>query len=406
MSIYSPPTQNVAIFDTELFKSSDNTITQGEADKRYLRFPVAQGTETLQTVNVNGVATFNNNIVQVGNFNIQQPTLAITATENSLKRTTIATSSASTSTATLTITNASNSIGVYPNLPTGSFNPIVQSNDRGIVATGTATILLTTQQSNYSGIRISSSSTAIGFGGSTSSATNAVICDASGVTIRPSITFPDNKVQNSAFTGGPAGTYTNTNMTIDTNGRISAISSGGLPFTPRFANYADYQSTSSSGAYSQGTKIVCSGSWGNRDYIMIRVTAQANWGDTGSGWQYYAATSGQLIFRPHFAPSGTWASLAPGPNSAIYYPINVQLTPLNAYVGNVGKAVYYTGNINNGNTNYFILGGVNKEIQFGFQSPAITGGWEYTHLIEYIVHSSTGGTVAIEPGSGSNNVLP
>jgi hypothetical protein len=38
--------------------------------------------------------------------------------------------------------------------------------------------------------------------------------------------------QNSAFTGGTPGTYTNTNMTIDTNGKISAIangSSGGVP---------------------------------------------------------------------------------------------------------------------------------------------------------------------------------
>ena len=234
------------------------------------------------------------------------------------------------------------------------------------------------------------------------------ILDVSGNTIlRGTLTFPDNKVQNSAFTGGTAGTYTNTNMTIDANGRISAISNGtvvSIPFAPRFANYANYQ-TATGVAYSQGTKIVCDGSWGNRDYIMIRVTAQGNWGDTGSGWQYYAATSGQLIFRPHFAPSGVWASLDPGVGTAIRYPSNTQ-SPSNAHVGNVGKAVYYTGNINNGNTNYFTLGGVNKQIQFGFQGPGITGGWEYTHLIEYIVHSTSGGTVSIEPGTGSNNILP
>jgi hypothetical protein len=141
---------------------------------------------------------------------------------------------------------------------------------------------------------------------------------------------------------------------------------------------------------------------------MIRITAQGNWGDTGAGWQYYAATSGQLIFRPHFAPSGTWASIDPGVGTAIRYPSNTQ-SPLNTYVGNVGKPVYYTGNINNGNTNYFTLGGVNKEIQFAFQGPGITGGWEYTHLIEYIVHSSSGGTVSIQNGTGinsTNNILP
>jgi hypothetical protein len=346
--------------------------------------------------------------VQVGNFNIQQATS--TATENSLKRTTIATSSGATATATLTISNGNNSISVYPNLPAGSFNPIVQSNDRGIITAGNP-ILLSTQGTNYTGIRISPSSTVIGQGGTTSSATNAVICDASGVTIRPSIRFPDNKVQNSAFTGGTAGTYTNTNMTIDANGRISAISNGTIPvipFAPRFTNYADYQSTNT--GYSQGTTFVCNGSWGKRDYIILRITAQGNWIEDGAGWRYYATTSGQLIFRPHYAPSGTWANLSPGPGTSVIYPYNSG----NANIGPIKKAVYYTGNSNFGNQEYFVLGGVNKSIQFGFHAPGQQdgfSGWAYSHLIEYIVHSTSGGTVTIEPGTeigtdATNNELP
>jgi len=43
------------------------------------------------------------------------------------------------------------------------------------------------------------------------------------------IRYADNKVQNTAYTGGTAGTYTNTNMTIDANGKISAISNGTAP---------------------------------------------------------------------------------------------------------------------------------------------------------------------------------
>lgn len=59
MSSYAPPVENVAIFDTINFTSGEQTLTQNQADKRYLRFPNAQGTENLQAVNVNGLATFN-----------------------------------------------------------------------------------------------------------------------------------------------------------------------------------------------------------------------------------------------------------------------------------------------------------------------------------------------------------
>jgi hypothetical protein len=40
------------------------------------------------------------------------------------------------------------------------------------------------------------------------------------------IKLPDTKAQNSAFTGGTPGAYTNANMNIDANGKISAISNG------------------------------------------------------------------------------------------------------------------------------------------------------------------------------------
>ncbi len=69
MSSYAPPTENVAIFDTINFTSGEETLTQQQADKRYLRFPNAQGTENLQVINVNGLATFNNDILQVGSTN-------------------------------------------------------------------------------------------------------------------------------------------------------------------------------------------------------------------------------------------------------------------------------------------------------------------------------------------------
>lgn len=47
------------------------------------------------------------------------------------------------------------------------------------------------------------------------------------------IQFPNGTQQQSAYTGGTAGTYTSANITIDSNGKISSISSGsgGITFT-------------------------------------------------------------------------------------------------------------------------------------------------------------------------------
>lgn len=72
MSSYNPPIENVSIFDTLLFTDDDTALTKSEADKFYLKYPNAQGTENLQAINVAGVSTFNNKIVQnLGSSNQQ-----------------------------------------------------------------------------------------------------------------------------------------------------------------------------------------------------------------------------------------------------------------------------------------------------------------------------------------------
>jgi hypothetical protein len=62
MSVNPPPNPNVNTFNNEYWISGDNALTQSEADLRYLKWPVAQGTENLQAVNVNGAADFNSTI--------------------------------------------------------------------------------------------------------------------------------------------------------------------------------------------------------------------------------------------------------------------------------------------------------------------------------------------------------
>ena len=59
MANYNPPTENLPIFDKDVFSNEDTPLTIGYADKHYLKYPNAQGTENLASIVVNGTSTFN-----------------------------------------------------------------------------------------------------------------------------------------------------------------------------------------------------------------------------------------------------------------------------------------------------------------------------------------------------------
>lgn len=63
MASYSPPTENLAIFEPSVFNSGDEPLTYNEAAKKFLKYPYAQGTENLQDTNVNGVLTANSDVI-------------------------------------------------------------------------------------------------------------------------------------------------------------------------------------------------------------------------------------------------------------------------------------------------------------------------------------------------------
>ena len=65
MSSTNPPNPNVSTFNNLYWSITDIPLTQSQADRRYLKYPVAQGKETLQAVDVNGISTFN----AAANFN-------------------------------------------------------------------------------------------------------------------------------------------------------------------------------------------------------------------------------------------------------------------------------------------------------------------------------------------------
>ena len=59
MAVYNPPSENLAIFDPSVFVTNETPLTVGDALNSFLSYPYAQGTENLQGINVDGVATFN-----------------------------------------------------------------------------------------------------------------------------------------------------------------------------------------------------------------------------------------------------------------------------------------------------------------------------------------------------------
>ena len=218
MSAYNPPIENVPIFDSALFRgtNSETTLTTKQADRRYLRFPIAQGNETLQGVVVSGTAQFNS----TANFN----------------------------TTSTFVGDAQFNSNVSIGSPL-SFNndPIINLNKSSLTFTGGGTanfpvpvnisgvsgsLNLTTTNANLTAnatIQQSGSTTANNFGVSTfngNTIINNKTLDIDGVSGQ--IRYADTTTQVSAYTGASAltGSYTNTNMTIDSNGKITALANG------------------------------------------------------------------------------------------------------------------------------------------------------------------------------------
>jgi hypothetical protein len=134
MASYEPPTENLAIFDPSVFTSNDTPLTISEAAKYFLKYPNAQGTENLQTTNVNGVLTANAGIKS----NSVEP-IAITDTENICATQTsgtlnIGTQAGRTGLITIGTTNNTTQIGAWQ--VTGSTN-VLQSSASNAFIRGT-----------------------------------------------------------------------------------------------------------------------------------------------------------------------------------------------------------------------------------------------------------------------------
>jgi len=67
MSAYDPPSETIGVFNSSLFTSTSENITQSYADTHYLKFPTSQSaTETITSLVVNNDATINGLTVGTG----------------------------------------------------------------------------------------------------------------------------------------------------------------------------------------------------------------------------------------------------------------------------------------------------------------------------------------------------
>jgi len=242
MSVNQPPNPNVATFNNLYWISADTGLTTATGDLRYLKWPVAQGTENLQTTNVNGVLTCNDDLV------INNQTLEIDGVAGQIR-------------------------------------------------------------------------------------------------------YADNKVQNTAYTGGTAGAYTNTNMTIDANGKISAISNGAAPpanLLPLNNTWTGTQLWSNTTIGSLQSNATQPPGTDNSNYIPTTSWVQSALGAGGAyttvTFELSADTAGQIAYTmPLNATSYNLIMVSFGGNAGT----NTDNGAGTSYMGGSGGAGQYVRFLNN-----------------------------------------------------------
>lgn len=179
MAEYSPPIEDLPIFDASVFITEDTELVN-KLKNKFVRYPTAQGNNTLQSVQVNGSLNVNGS----STLNGSSTQVALNIKDNTANRTT-------------QISQISNEFRIQCPANNSSTIRLIAGNGPNIDC-----------QIGNTGFVINNR--------------NLVLGTSSG------ITFADGKIQQTSFTGwvNSPGTFSNANITLDNSGKITAISSG------------------------------------------------------------------------------------------------------------------------------------------------------------------------------------
>lgn len=234
MSAYPPPTENLPIFNVNEFIGTTNTSQSGGGggSGTYVNYPTAQGalslvgftnsgTATLASTTINGVLDMNNNITLSGDLILDGASANLeyhngTTQDSAYTGWTTANTYLS---ADITL-DANGKITAIANGGGSSLTPTFETItvEDPLDNTNTTTIAMNSSTFSITNNEIASVIELI----ADTTEVADLICD--------SIEFTaDGTIQTSAYTGAGslAGTYTSADITIDANGKITALANGG-----------------------------------------------------------------------------------------------------------------------------------------------------------------------------------
>ena len=362
MSAYPPPTETLPIFNVNEFIGTTSTSQGGGGGGgTFVNYPNAQGvlnlvgfnssgTASITNLVVNGTSDINNNINLSGDLvfdGVNGSINFLDSTEQVSAYTGAGALVGSYTSANITL-SANGRITAISN-GSGSLNPTFNSItiEDPVVATNTTTI---TQSGSDFTITNNETASVI-----------SLVADTTEVQdlLTDSVEYStDGTSQTSAFTGAGAltGSYTNTNMTIDANGRITALANGSagtniLPLNNTWTGTNNFtlattmttatfsgDSTSQVSAYT-GAKLLA-GSYTNTNMTIDsngRITALANGSGGGSSPKPYFWATGDNITQAYPTTINIRNSTFPSWGVNMFYTIK-----LNLVVSYASRASVYT----------------------------------------------------------------
>ena len=290
MSSQPPPQPNVDEFNQNYWRQGGSVLTTAELDTRYLRFPAAQGGETLQDVIVIGSASFTNptppsslqNLLPVGTNDSSIPTTEWVQTVvsggggnetladtlllgNSAGATTIDMNENDITTVNDTVSkafvlrDATSGVNTTSRLIQSGVSMVLKNEivagEIGFTSLRSDAVSDTSILTNMSETIFSSQDVAGTASNTTLRVNRSEVIHGTGVDLNMNsnditgltqTTYTDTTIQSSAYTGAGAlaGSYTASNITLDTDGKISAIGNGtGGGTTPSYTTTYSQDST-------------------------------------------------------------------------------------------------------------------------------------------------------------------